>query len=385
MRATRAVIHLDHFRHNLRVLSEHALRISGRTPGFCVSVKADGYGHGASQVARVAFEEGAQAVAVATVEEGARLRDAGIDGRILLYSLAMLDEAPEIVELGLEPFVADEEYVAALSRAVAGGAGDRSVGVHLKIDTGMGRIGCRPGEAASLAMRIAHDAHVELAGVCTHFPSADDDDQGFTRFQIDSFKNAVDEIRNAGVKVPALHMANSGATLGVGESLADMVRPGITAYGYYPSHDQERELDLRPVMELESRVSFVKTVYPGETVSYGRSWKTERTTRIATIPVGYADGYNRLLSDRAEVLIFENSGRNNERAKPRRVPVVGKVCMDQCMIDCGPDSPVARGDRVVLFGPDSRGPDAEEIADAVCTIPYEVLTQVNFRVPRTYR
>lgn len=383
MRATRAVIHLDYFRNNLRVLSENALRLSGRKPGFSVSVKADGYGHGASQVARVSFEEGATAVAVATVEEGARLRDAGIEGRILLYSLAMLEEASAIVELGLEPFVADEEYIDALSRAAAGAPVTDGVplAVHLKIDTGMGRIGCRPEDAAALATRITNDRHMELAGVCTHFPSADGDNQDFTRRQVESFNGAVEEIRNAGVSVPVLHLANSGAALQVHESFGDMLRPGIAAYGYYPSHDQTRALDLRPVMEFESRVAFVKTVYPGETVSYGRSWTAQRRTRIATISVGYADGYNRLLSGRSEMLLFEGSGGRT----PRRVPVVGRVCMDQCMVDCGPDSPVARGDRIVLFGPDPRGPDAEEIADLVGTIPYEVLTQINSRVPRVYR
>ncbi len=379
MRATRARISLENLRHNLRTLYRHARRRAGDALAYCPAVKADGYGHGAASVARIAFEEGASAVAVATVGEGGRLRDAGIDGRIILYSLALPEEAIEIAELGLEPFVADGEYIDALERAVKGSTRTDCLSVHLKVDTGMGRIGCRCEDAAELAETAARSPSLRLAGVGTHFPSADTDNQDFTRAQVQRFRRVVEEIRSRGIDPGQLHAANSGATLEVDEALFDLLRPGISVYGYYPSHEQKRTLELRPVMQFESRVVFVKTVEPGETVSYGRTWTASRRTTVATIPVGYADGYNRLLSSCAEMLLFEG-----ESGRPRRVPVAGRVCMDQTMIDCGPDSTVRRGDRVVLFGADELGPDAEELADLCGTIPYEILSQINHRVPRIY-
>lgn len=393
MRATRALIYLDNLRHNIRSLAERIRSARGAAVPFFVAVKADGYGHGAARIASVAREEGAEGVGVATVEEGARLRDAGFSGRILLYSIALGEEASGIVELDLEPFVADRDYIRALARAAQGSASGRAVAVHLKIDTGMGRIGCRPNDAAELAQEISDSRWLELAGVCTHFPAADSNDQSFTYGQIQRFHAAVAAIRSRGVDPGRLHAANSGACLEVDAAWLDSVRPGISVYGYYPSHDQARPVELKPVMELESRVVFVKSVEAGESVSYGRTWTANRRTRIATIPAGYADGYNRLLSNKAEVLLFTGaeSGESGGPASPpglpaaRRVPVVGRVCMDQSMIDCGPDSEVRVGDRVVLFGPDRRGPDAEELAGLIGTIPYEIVSQINHRVPRVYR
>ncbi len=392
MRATRAIIHLDNLRHNIRSIAGRLRSAGGAPVPFIVAVKADGYGHGAGRVASVAREEGAEGVGVATVEEGAHLRDVGFPGRILLYSIALAEEAAAIVELGLEPFVADRHYVRALAEAAEGSAAPRALPVHLKIDTGMGRIGCRPEEAAELAAEISGERWLNLAGVCTHFPAADSDDQSFTYQQLERFQQAVETIRSRGVDPGCLHAANSGACLEVDDASLDSARPGISVYGYYPSHDQRRAVELKPVMELESRVVFVKSVDEGETVSYGRTWTASRRTRIATIPAGYADGYNRLLSNRAEVLLFtgevagasESAMNRSESRTARRVPVVGRICMDQFMIDCGPDSNVRVGDRVVLFGPDPRGPDAEELADLVGTIPYEVVSQINHRVPRVY-
>ncbi len=382
MRATRAIIHLDNLRHNLRALDGSIRSVRGAPVPFFVAVKADGYGHGANRVASVAFEEGAEGVGVATVEEGAQLRDVGFSGRILLYSIVLAEEAAAIAELNLEPFVADEKYVRALAEAAERSSAGRAISVHLKIDTGMGRIGCKPEDAADLAVTISEQQTLRLAGVCTHFPTADSDDQSFTYEQLERFRHAVGGIRSRGVDPGRLHAANSGACLGVDAALLDVARPGISVYGYYPSHEQKRQIELRPVMELESRVVFVKSIEPGESVSYGRTWTAGRRTRIATVPVGYADGYNRLLSNRAEVLLFTGDEARNDSRAATRVPVVGRVCMDQLMIDCGPESTVRVGDRVVLFGPDPRGPDAEELAELAGTIPYEVVSQVNYRVPR---
>ncbi|MFP4010497.1 MAG: alanine racemase [Spirochaetaceae bacterium] len=382
MRATRAIIDLGNYRHNLRVIKERlqqADRPRGRpVPGMCVAVKADAYGHGATALARVALEEGAEHLGVATVDEAVRLREAGITAPILLYSLPLPEEVEEVCRTGISPFVADEEYcdrIAAAAERVG-----TTARIHLKIDTGMGRIGCRPDEAVSLAGRISSNPNLELAGIATHFPIADAADRSFTEHQIDVFGRTVKDIREAGVTEGIVHAANSGAVIAYPAAYFDMVRPGIATYGYYPSHDQERILDLRPVMQFESRIVFIKTVEPGTSVSYGRTYRASRRTVIGTVPAGYADGFNRLLSNQAEVLVFEGEG-----ASVRRAAVAGRVCMDQFMIDLGPESRARKYDKVVLFGPDPRGPSGEEIADLTGTIPYEVTCAVGARVPRVYR
>ncbi len=375
------MIHLGNFRHNIREVREHLARVSRSTgtnpPVMCVSVKADAYGHGARELARVAVEEGVDQLAVATVDEALSLRHAGIRSPLVLYSLSMPEEADAVCDADLSPFVADHEYCDRLIEAAQ--RHDTIVAVHLKIDTGMGRIGCSPDEAPALARRIRDEPYLRLTGIATHFPVADGAERTFTEDQTQRFAMTVDRIRSAGVTDGLVHAANSGAILAYPESWFDLVRPGIMVYGYYPSHDQERTLDLRPVMELESRIVQLKTVEPGTSLSYGRTYVAQQRTVIGTVPIGYADGYNRLLSNRGNVLVYENGG-----SRVRRVPVAGRVCMDQIMLDLGPDAPTLKYDRVVLFGPDSRGPSGEEIADLIGTIPYEVTCAVAARVPRTY-
>ncbi len=375
MRATRAIIHLDNLRFNLRQLRGRVQR-DGRAPAMCIAVKADAYGHGSVQVARVALEEGATHLGVATVEEGAQLRAAGIEAPVLLYGLAAEQEIQDLVGSRLSPFVADREYAQLISAAAA--RLGSSTAVHLKIDTGMGRIGCRPQDAPAIARALTEMPHITLAGVATHFPLADGADDGPTREQSARFAEALAAIREAGVQPGIVHAANSGAVVGHPDTWADMVRPGISVYGYYPSDEQPRDFELKPVMELRSQISFVKQVEAGATISYGMTFRAPRATTIATIPAGYADGYNRLLSNRAEVLVCERSGRRY------RAPIAGRVCMDQFMIDLGADATARRGDEVVLFGPDAAGPDAEELAKIVGTIPYEVTCWVNKRVLRVY-
>ncbi|TVQ38737.1 MAG: alanine racemase [Spirochaetaceae bacterium] len=381
MRATRAIVHLENLRFNLRRLRGHVERAStaahGTAPQMCVAVKADAYGHGSVQVAAVALQEGCTHLGVATVEEGATLRAGGIEAPILLYGLAADEEIEALVRNRLTPFVADRHYTELLSDAAHRlGA---SVAVHLKIDSGMGRIGCRPADAAAVAREIIAMRGVTLAGVATHFPLADGADNGPTREQTARFAAAVAAIRSAGIEPGIVHAANSGAVIGHPESWFDMLRPGISVYGYYPSDEQPRSLELKPVMELRSRISFVKKVEAGAPISYGMTYRAQRATTIATLPLGYADGYNRLLSNRGQVLVHERASGRSYRA-----PIAGRVCMDQFMIDVGPDARVQREDEVVLFGPDPAGPDAEEIAGLLGTIPYEVTCWVSKRVPRIY-
>ena len=276
--------------------------------------------------------------------------------------------------------------------------------MHLIIDTGMGRVGCRPEDALAAARLIDGSENLYLRGVVTHFPAADGIAPEMTRQQVQAFENAVAGIRDAGIGFDLLHSANSGATLAHPESWFDMVRPGILLYGYYPSDKQERPLPIKPVMSLESTLSFVKRVPRGTPISYGMTFRAPRETVIGTVPIGYADGYFRLFSNRSEVTVFEAPKDPAAAANPapdtgvqsvrresggdlspgRRVPVVGVVCMDQFMVDLGPESRAAMGDRVVLFGAEEGVPTAESLAELIGTIPYEILTRISPRVPRIY-
>jgi len=373
VRATRAVIHLENLRHNIRVVRSEI----GIGAGICMAVKANAYGHGAVQVARAAVEEGVHALGVATAEEGRQLREAGIAAPILLFSPVLPEEYPEVVLSDLQPMLGSSREIDGLAAEAA--KQRRTARAHLKIDTGMGRIGCSPEHAADLAVRIAGTAGLKLAGVCTHFPLADTSDTGFTAGQMKTLAACVEEMRRRGIDVGVVHAANSGAIIGRQASVPaapqlSMVRPGIMLYGYYPSAEQERRLRLLPVMEFVSKVLFLKRVPRGTGISYGLTYTAPRDTVIATLPVGYADGYSRLLSNRAEVLVAS-----------RRYPIAGRVCMDQCMVDLGPRSRVRLYDDAVLFGPDPEGPNAEDIAKLMHTIPYEVTCLVSQRVPRLYR
>jgi len=379
MRATRAVIHLDNFRWNIRLIQSHlaaGLSPGTRRPRICVAVKADAYGHGIDEIARTAVDEGVEYLAVATVDEAVAVRDTGLSVPLLLYSLPCPEEIEEIVRRDITPLVADQGLCSLLS--AEGKRQNKRVVVHVKVDTGMGRIGCRPEDAPELAGFIAEDPWLSLEGVSTHFPVADSADRSFTEFQVDSFSRVIAAIRENGVDPGIVHAANSGGLLDYPSAWFDMVRPGILTYGYYPSREQRRPLAVKPVMELESRLVFLKSVPAQTPISYGLTFRTERETRIGTVPVGYGDGYNRLLSNKADVLVEEESGA-------RRVRIAGRVCMDQFMVDLGPRSSTQLYDRVVLFGPDPAGPDAEELADILQTIPYEVTCNISKRVPRIFQ
>ncbi|MBN2352155.1 MAG: alanine racemase [Spirochaetales bacterium] len=367
MRATHAVIRLDNLRHNIRALRE-LLR-----PGvkICMAVKADAYGHGAVAVSKAVLSEGIESLGVATVEEGVELRAAGMTAPILLLGLFFPEEAEAVVENDITPFAADARGIESLDRA-AGRAGKRAP-VHLKVDTGMGRIGCRPEEAAALAALVRDSRRLRLEGLATHFPAADTADGTFTAEQVRVLDDLRSAIKGLGIDLPYVHAANSGALIDKPDSHFNLVRPGIMLYGYYPSAEQERTIPLKPVMELKTRISFLKKVPAGAGISYGLTYTAPRDTFIATLPVGYGDGYSRLLSNRGRVLVG---------GKP--CPIAGRVCMDQTMIDLGPETQAKPGDEAVLFGDVSGGPDAEEIARLMGTIPYEVTCLITKRVPRIY-
>lgn len=375
MRATRAYISLSTIRRNLQIIAGHLQTTrrassSSHTPRICLAVKADAYGHGIVEVAG-ATQDIATHFAVATVDEGVQLRDAGIRSGILLYSLPLPEELEDVVAHRLVPMVGDRDLIveiAAVARRLR-----HVVEVHLKVDTGMGRIGCRPEAAADLATLIAETGGVSLAGVCTHFANADRADLSDAHEQLALFREAVATIRGRGVDPGLLHAANSGAVAQLPDAHFDMVRPGILAYGLPPSDAVAPPAGILPAMRFVSRVVFIKRVAGGTPISYGSRWRAPTDRVIGTVPVGYGDGYFRALSNRSTVSIGGN-----------RYPVVGSVCMDQLMVDLGERSSVARYAEAVLFGVPPHEPAAGELAGLANTIPYEITCAVSKRVPRIY-
>ncbi|MFP3090177.1 alanine racemase [Treponema sp. TIM-1] len=365
MRATKAIIHLDRFCRNMQGVRERI----GPKPRICVPVKADAYGHGAVRIAGAALEAGAGFLAVATVGEGAELRNAGIGAPILLLSLPLPEELPEVVSLGLIPLVSDRDFI----REAAGAAqkAGKPLEVHLKIDTGMGRLGCSPGEAPELAGCIVREKYLRLGGTATHLAVSDSSapaDRAYTKEQIARFREGVEGIRRAGFEPGIVHGANSGGVVFHEDSWFDMVRPGILLYGYSPGPGTP---EVTPVMELRTRVSCIKPVKKGETVSYGRTWTAPQDTMIAILPVGYGDGLSRGLGGNFSVTI-----------RGRRCPLVGRICMDQCMVDLGPEPEIRRWEEVTVFGPETL--TAADMAAVLGTIPYEITCNINKRVPRIY-
>lgn len=360
-----AEISLSALRHNMRLIKKKI------APGarLCAVVKADAYGHGALAVARTALEEGADYLAVAVASEAVRLREAGITAPMMLLGPTQYEEADVVVDNDLTQAVFSVEATRAISEAAV--RRGKCAKVHLAIDTGMGRIGVRPEEAGRLASEISTLQKIFIEGVFSHFALADVRDKEHARWQLSRFMGAVREIEDAGVKVPIRHIANSAATLEMPDTHLDMVRPGVILYGIWPSDEVRRDIDLRPAMKLKARLTHVKEIFPGETVSYGCTFKATKKTIVGTLPLGYADGYTRLYSGKAKVEV-----------KGKRVPVLGRICMDQCMIDLSDVPDAVTGDEVTVFGSTTLA--AEEVASWSGTIAYEVVTAISSRVPRVY-
>ena len=339
------------------------------------AVKANAYGHGLVAVSRSIQERGsADWLGIAVTAEGEELRAAGVTLPVLKFTPTFADDLPAAIAAGLTLSVgtgaAVDEAAAAARDAGA------TVDVHLKLDTGMRRVGAEPSAAVALAERIAGSGSLRLGGVFTHLPISDvADGDAFTRAQLETFDASVAAIEAAVGPVEWVHAANSGAVLGHDLGRSTLVRPGIMVYGSYPDAGTEHTRPLRDVGTWTSRVSFVKRVSAGESVGYGRTWTAPRDTWVATVAIGYGDGYSRLLSSRGRMLI---GGRS--------YPVIGRVCMDQTMLDLGPDRPdVQVGDEVVLMG--ASGDErigVEELAELMGTITYEVTCLIGARVPRTY-
>ena len=370
MRATKAIMHLDNLKHNI---TQNKQTLAPETK-ICLPVKADAYGHGAVRTAIAAIRAGVSYLAVASVQEGIELREAGIVAPIISLSLPILEEIDSIIDYKLEPLVIDEEFINELNRVAD--VQKKTVAVHLKVDTGMSRIGCRPSEAVKLATQIVRAKHLRLQGVATHFAVADSDsesDRAFKKGQLERFSDAVEAIRQTGIHIPLVHAANSGAVQLLPEARFDMVRPGLLAYGYLPVQNAATAIDVKPVMELVTQVVLIKQIRAGTCVSYGRNWTAPQDTYIATLPIGYADGLRRALSPGLKVRI------GNEF-----FPIVGRICMDQCMVDLGAHPWVQRWDEVCIFGPNPQDNSAQTLADIAGTIPYEITCGIHKRVPRVF-
>lgn len=379
---TRAEIDLGALAANYRALR----RVTSPRAGIMAVVKADAYGHGAVEVSRVALANGADWLAVARISEAAALRSAGILAPILLFGHCLPAYVGYMAANEIRASVGSLASAERLSQEAR--RQHVNLPLHVKIDTGMGRLGV-PADALVASFHPEDDAGrtvqtlmdidclpgLTIEGVYTHFANADARDKGHARMQLSLFKDILVELERRGVRPALRHAANSAATIEMPESHLDMVRTGIAQYGLWPSEDVDRSrIDLKPVMTLKSTVIQVKDVPAGFKVSYGSTYETPGCTRIATIPVGYADGYSRRLSSKGAMLV-----------KGRRAPIIGRVCMDLTMIDVGAIDGVAPGDEVVVFGrQQNREISADDLARLLGTINYEVVSALTRRVARVY-
>lgn len=369
LRPVWAEIDVGAIRHNAAVLRRLAAPAE-----LCAVVKAYGYGHGPVRTAEAALAGGATWLGVALVEEGAALRRAGITEPVLVLSEPPVEAMEAVVALELTPAVYTQAGVEAAAKAVALGGSDRRLPVHVKVDTGMHRVGASPSDAVQVALAVAQRPELRLEGVWTHFAVADEPGHPFTAEQSARLHRVVDELGRLGIRPPLVHACNSAGAITQPGARHDLVRCGIALYGLAPSRELEGRLDLRPALSLKARVSYAKTVAAGERVSYGLRYAVHRASTVATVPIGYADGVPRRLGEVGGEVVLRG----------RRRPIAGSVTMDQITVDCGDDD-VEAGDEVVLLG--QQGAEritAWDWAERLGTIAYEIVCGIGPRVPRRY-
>ena len=376
-----AEIDLNAIAHNVRELR----RITRPQARLMAVVKANGYGHGAVEVSRCALQNGASILGVARIEEGIHLRKTGISAPILVFGYTRPQRVGNLIKYNLTQSVFSAATARELSKAAV--SMRTNIKIHLKVDTGMGRLGLLPqnfksdhqvkinADTVAETLAIADLEGLELEGIFTHFASADSADKTFAESQLDLFLNYLKHLKKAGLNPSLTHTANSGAVIDMPRSHLDLVRPGISIYGLYPSDEVDRQrVSLRPAMALKSQIIQLKKVSAGFKVSYGSTYATQQPTTIATVPIGYADGLNRLLSSRGKMLV-----------NGQRVPIVGRVCTDLTMLDVGDVKNVQMGDEVVVFGQQGNETlTVDEMAAELNTINYEIVTGISARVPRIY-
>ncbi|WP_459478578.1 alanine racemase [Clostridium saccharoperbutylacetonicum] len=370
LRPVYAEIDLDALAYNMK-----NIRALAKDKEVIAVVKADCYGHGAVDVVPTLLENGASRLAVAVLTEGIELRNSNIKSPIMILGYTPVELGEELIKYDIEQTVYDLDYAKELSNIAL--SLNTKVKIHIAMDTGMGRIGFLPTKnSVGDIVKICSLKGLDVLGIFTHFSTADEKDKNYTYEQFKKFTNFTEELSKQGIKIPLKHVSNSGAIMDMPETYLDAVRAGIILYGYYPSNEVKKaKLSLRPALTLKAKITRVQEMDKDMYISYGRTFKTNRKSIIATLPIGYADGYSRLFAKDAKVII------NGQFA-----PVVGRICMDQCMIDVTDiDCTVKVGDEVILLGEQNGLKfNADDIAAVMGTINYEILCMLKYRVPRIY-
>lgn len=370
-RDTIVEINLDAVKHNVR---EFKKSVNDENVAMMAAVKANGYGHGAIQVAKAAIEAGVSHIAVAFVDEGIELREAGITVPILVLGYTPEEAVEDAIEYDLMMTVYRIEDVRNIERIAE--RLQKKACIQIKIDTGMSRIGLQEEEVVPFLQELQKMQHVEVEGIFTHYSTADEVDKTYTLMQKDLFEKAVNTAKEMGIHLPFIHSSNSAGTMELNNEFQNMVRVGIGIYGMYPSNEVDHKtVTLQPILTLKSKVAHVKQAKQGRGVSYGNTYVATGEEWVATIPIGYADGFSRHLSSKGYALI-----------NGVRVPIIGRVCMDQLMLDVTKAMPVHVGDEVVFYGKQGNEEIAvEEVADMLGTINYEVTCMLDRRIPRVYK
>ncbi|MBI2471554.1 MAG: alanine racemase [Planctomycetes bacterium] len=367
-RPTWVEIDLGALKHNLSAIKKWVgpdIKILG-------IVKADAYGHGDYEVSRVLLNNGAETLGIAILEEGIQLRDKGIKAPLLLLGGIFEEQIETVIHCDLIPTVYDLKLAGVLAKKAS--YFNKKLKVHVYVDTGMGSIGVKYDKAVEFVKSVRNLESLYIEGIYTHCSSSDEKDSAYTNLQIKRFRDVLAALDTIKVCIPLRHMANSGAILGYPESYFNMVRPGLSLYGLYPSEDVSRDIGIKPVITFKTRIIHIKDMDAGDVVGYGRAYTIAKPTRVATLPLGYDDGYNRLLSNQGKVIIMG-----------KKASIIGRVCMDQCFVDATNIKDVSVGDEVILYGNQGRETiPIESIAKQLNTIPYEVACNISKRVPRIY-
>ena len=368
---TWAEINLDALKNNI----EEIRRVTNKTSKVMAVVKADAYGHGAVESSKVLLRNGADFLGVASHDEAMQLRNAGIKAPILILGASFGEHIEDYIVNEISCSVFSYDFALEISKKAV--LLNKPAKIHIKIDTGMTRIGFVAGvnddEVIDEIINISKLPNIEVEGIFSHFSTSDEKDKQYTILQFERFNNICNGLENKGLKIPIKHIANSAAIMMYPETHLDMVRAGIILYGLYPSDEVIKErINLKAVMTFKTRITRIKEISDNRGVSYGKTYITNGKTKIATIPVGYADGYTRMLSGKAKVLVNE---------EPR--DIIGRICMDQCMIDVTNVNNVNVGDEVTLFGPETV--TADTLASWMGTINYEIFCMISKRIPRVFQ